>query len=208
MPTALSVKRLRNESSKRDSCNQSSIEYISRNLQFVVSIENQERFSKSASPRFLSPFSPPPLLTLSIFHLATTTTRTFEFPIWRTGTRQSIILPNHQQHDNPPEILRNSHRYQEGGGGCRGGCLPDTFPFDSRCLGFHGGQSIDDISLQFRIFICQLLLISNAPRKPNKDVARQSQLQEGEGEEERFVEEDCRSEAYPVWSVKRKNERL
>lgn len=54
MPTALSVKRLRNESSKRDSCNQSSIEYISRNLQIVVSIENQERFSKSASHRFLS----------------------------------------------------------------------------------------------------------------------------------------------------------
>lgn len=154
-------------------------------------------------------FPPPPHrpLTLSIFHLATTTTTTtFEFPIWRTGTRQSIILPNHQQHDNPPEILRNSHRNQEGGGWrCR---LPDTFPSDSRCLGFHGGQSIDDISLQFRIFIWQLLLISNAPRKPNKDVARQLQLDEaGLGEGGR-AEVDCRSEAYPVWSVKRKNERL
>lgn len=59
MPTALRVKRLRNESSERDSYNQSSIEYISRNLQFVVSIENQERFSKSASHRFPSFFSPP-----------------------------------------------------------------------------------------------------------------------------------------------------
>lgn len=85
-------------------------------------------------------------------------------------------------------------------------CLADTFPSDSRCLGFHGGQSIDDISLQFRIFIWQLLLISNAPRKPNKDVTAVGGKRRGElGVEE---EEDCHSEAYPVWSVERKNECL